>query len=132
MRLFHILIVVLLLALFEFSLAFAEEFRYDSHGKRDPFISSQEEVGGQLGFGELQLEGVIVDPKGNSYAIVNNEIIREGDLLQGFLLKKIESTKVLFEKGGEDFEVVLREDDELLKEYLEMQENKESEKSVPK
>ena len=109
--------------LLDFSLAFAEEFRYDSHGKRDPFVSPQDGVGGRLGFGELQLEGVVVDPKGDSYAIVNNEIIREGQSLQGFLLKKIESTKVLFEKEGEDFEVLLREDEELLKQYLEMQEN---------
>lgn len=123
----YILAVTLWFLAFEFSLAFAEEFRYDSHGRRDPFVSSiQDWAGGQLGYGELRLEGVIVDQKGGSYAIVNNQIVREGDLFQGFLLKKIGSTKVLFEKDGENFEVVLRQDDELMKQYLESQSGKKS------
>lgn len=100
---------------FDFSLAFAEEFRYDSHGKRDPFVSPAEafSVGGhQIGHGELHLEGVIIDQKGGSYAIVNGQIVKEGELFEGFLLKKIERNQVFFEKEGEKFDVILRQDDE--------------------
>lgn len=99
----------------DFSLAFAEEFRYDSHGKRDPFVSPAEvlSVGGrQISHGELRLEGVIVDQRGGSYAIVNGEIVRESELFQGFLLKKIEPNRVSFEKEGEKFDVILRQEDE--------------------
>ena len=100
----------------DFSLAFAVEFRYDSHGKRDPFVSPAN-AGAQLGSGELRLEGVVVDKKGGSYAIVNSQIVKEGESLQGFLLKKVDSNRVLFEKEGEDFEIILRQDEELLKQY---------------
>ena len=104
-----------------FSLAFAQEFRYDSHGKRDPFISQATGLaagGRQIGHSDLRLEGVILDQKGASYAIVNSEIVKQGDLFEGYLLKKIESNRVMFEKEGETFEVVLHQDDEMLKEYL--------------
>lgn len=105
---------ILCLGMTYFSLAFAEEFRYDSHGKRDPFIAPGEEVaaGGQVEHSRLSLEGVVVDEKGTSYAIVNSEIVRQGDTFQGFLLKKVEPNKATFEKEGERFEVLLRQDDE--------------------
>ncbi len=101
----------------DFSLAFAEEFRYDSHGRRDPFVSPAEAfaVGShQIGHGELRLEGVIIDQEGGSYAIVNSQIVKEGELFEGFLLKKIEPNRAFFEKGGEKFDVVLRQDDKEL------------------
>ena len=100
----------------DFSLAFAEEFRYDSNGRRDPFISSAD-AGAQMASGELKLEGIVVDKKGGSYAIVNSQIVRERDSLEGFLLKKVESNRVIFEKEGEDFEIILRQDEDLLKQY---------------
>ena len=99
-----------------FSLAFAQEFRYDSHGKRDPFVSPAQVLttGTQVSAGELRLEGVIVDPVGSSYAIVNGQIVREGDTLEGFLIKKVQANQVVFEKAGEIFEVALRQDEDLL------------------
>jgi|SRR3989338_7976903 len=115
-----VVLVLSVLCLFltsHFSLAFGVEFRYDSHGKRDPFLSPAS-AGSQMGSGELRLEGVVVDQSGGSYAIVNSQIVKEGESLQGFLLKKIESNRVLFEKEGEDFEIILRQDEELLKQYL--------------
>ncbi len=111
---------VLILLLSDFSLVFAEEFRYDSHGKRDPFLSPGSQIfeGSQLSHGDLRLEGIIVDQKGKSYAIVNSEIVSEGQMFEGFLLKKITSSEVIFEKDKENFKIPLRKDDELMDKYL--------------
>ena len=71
----------------DFSLAFAEEFRYDSHGKRDPFVSPAEAflVGGhQLGHGELRLEGVIIDQKAALTRLLIARLLRKGSILKGF------------------------------------------------
>ena len=112
------LFAVVCLALFDFSLAFAEEFRYDSQG-RDPFISPAQNLsGGEWSRGELKLEGVILDRKGSSFAIVNGQIIQEGQTLQDFQLKKVEENRVFFEKDGESFEIILHRDDELEGESL--------------
>ncbi len=118
MRIACLVVAIVYAAGFDFSLAFAEEFRYDSHGKRDPFVSPSDAllVGGhQMGHGELRIEGVIIDPKGDSYAIVNGQIVKEGDLFEGFTLKKVEPNQVTFEKDAEKFDIVLHEDDEALK-----------------
>ena len=106
--------VALYLGVAYFSLAFADEFRYDSHDQRDPFTAPGEEIaaGGQVGHSQLRLEGVVVDEKGTSYVIVNSEIVRQGDTFQGFLLKKVEPNQATFEKEGEHFEVLLRQDND--------------------
>ena len=117
-----------------FSLAFAQEFRYDSHGKRDPFVSPTQVLttGTQVSAGELRLEGVIVDPVGSSYAIVNGQIVREGDTLEGFLIKKVQANQVVFEKAGEIFEVALRQDEDLLGELGPDQEAKSQKSELKK
>ncbi|MBI4394775.1 MAG: hypothetical protein HY583_01115 [Candidatus Omnitrophica bacterium] len=105
--------------MYKFSVAFAEEFIYDSHGKRDPFVSVGEGyTGGGFGIGELRLEGVIVDAQGDSYALVNGEIVREGESLEGFLLKKVEKNRAIFDKDGEVVEVVLSQEEEDLKKII--------------
>ncbi len=108
------------LFLSDFSLAFTDEFRYDSHGKRDPFLSptTQSVAEGQLSHGELKLEGIVIDKDGQSYAVVNSEIVREGQKFQGFLLKKITTQDVTFQKDDETFTILLRQDDDFMKQYL--------------
>ena len=119
LSLYRIAMIGLLLGLFlaDFSLAIADEFRYDSHGKRDPFLSpTTQNVGeGQLSHGELKLEGIVVDKNGQSYAVVNSEIVREGQKFQGFVLKKITTQEVTFQKDDENFNIPLRQDDDLMK-----------------
>ncbi|MBI4358767.1 MAG: hypothetical protein HY584_05645 [Candidatus Omnitrophica bacterium] len=96
-----------------FSLAFAEEFRYDTQG-RDPFLSPMQNLsGGEWSRGELKLEGIILDRKGKSFAIVNGEIVQEGQTLEGFQLTKVEKNRVFLEKDQESFEIILHEDNEL-------------------
>lgn len=104
----------------DFSLVFGDEFRYDNHGKRDPFLSPgvQNFAESQISHGKLRLEGIVLDKEGQSYAIVNSEIVREGQAFQGFLLQKITAQEVIFQKGEETFKVPLRQDDELMDQYL--------------
>ena len=119
-----LILVFILCAQIVFSVAFADEFSYDSHGKRDPFVSPDLAHAG-LGTGELKLEGVIIDATKGSYALVNGEIVREGDSFDGFTLKKVESNRAIFDKDGEVLEVLLRQDEEALKEYAENKTNQD-------
>lgn len=119
------LLIVLILYVFSptgasvFSLAFGEEFRYDSHNKRDPLIAPEVGLSGvQFRQGGLHLEGVVIDKKAGSYAIVNGQIVKEGTVLNGYLLKKVNANHAIFEKDGETVEAVLRQDDDLMKQYL--------------
>ena len=115
-------IISTFLALFlsGFSLVFGNEFSYDSHGKRDPFVSatSQNFSNTELTHGELRLEGIVVDSKGQSYAIVNSEIVREGQVFSGFLLKKITEREVTFQKDDEIFNIPLRKDNDAANESI--------------
>ena len=112
-------LIIWLLSPGYFSLAIEVDFRCDSHGRRDPFISIESAwKGGVSGQGDFTLEGVILDPKGESFAIVNSEIVKEGDQFEGFQLVKVEANRAVFRQDGEDFEVLLRQDDEdFLKQY---------------
>ena len=103
LRIAKILVAVFFVINF-FSIAIAEEFRYDSRGKRDPFSvaakgSSLLEGAGTLA--QLKLEGVVVDPKGKSVAIVNGEMFTEGARIgDSVTIKKITDKGVEFESEG--------------------------------
>lgn len=109
------------------SRAFASDFHYDAKAKRDPFLSPAEAsmLKKQIGSGELHLEGIIIDPKSASYAVVNREVVKAGETFSGFLLKKIEPNAATFEKDGEAFVLFLREDEKSAA-------NQKAEPSTPK
>lgn len=100
-----------------FSMAVAAEFSYDSHGKRDPFFivnKARTIVAEDDGYmTHLKLEGVVVDPKGKSVAIVNGEMFNEGDKISdSILVKKITNEGVEFESGGKSFNIPIVTKDE--------------------
>ncbi len=102
-----ILFFVLLVTPTLFSIAFAKEFRYDSHGKRDPFsLASRSIKGADVNVTHLKLEGVVMDPKGHSLAVVNGEMVGEGDRIGStILVKKITKEGVEFENNGQAFTI---------------------------
>ncbi|MBI4550589.1 MAG: hypothetical protein HY714_06650, partial [Candidatus Omnitrophica bacterium] len=60
-----------------------DDFTYDSHGKRDPLIpwKSEPQIQEAEDLTDLKIEGIIFDPERGSYAILNGNVVREGESL---------------------------------------------------
>lgn len=101
---------------------FAEDFVYNSKGKRDPFVPlagagavyQVKEAADINSIEDVVLEGILYDSKGGSIAIINGIILKEGDQAGIITIDKIEPKKVILriednahelflgkEKGGE-------------------------------
>ena len=95
------------------------EFIYDAKNKRNPFIplvtpdgrllKLENEEGQTPG---LSLEGVIYDNYGVSYALVNGEPVKVGDMAGEYQVLKIEKRKVTFVKEGQTLEIELKKEGE--------------------
>ena len=106
--------------LFSMSLVYAQEsgeiFVYDSKGKRDPFQSLVSPEGYLInieplsGISEIVIEGIIYDPKGSSFAIINSEVVKSGDAIGGYEVLDIQQNKVTLLKDAEKFEIELKEE----------------------
>ncbi|MBU0549087.1 MAG: hypothetical protein KJ838_02040 [Candidatus Omnitrophica bacterium] len=93
---------------------FAEEaIVYEDKGRRDPFIAlvtpdgrllNLEPVGSER---KIVLEGIIYDPKGPSYVIINDQILSVGDFISGQAIFKIEENKVILLKDNQPVELIL-------------------------
>ena len=110
----------ILFAFLSTGISFAQErFIYDSGGKPDPFtpwvtadgrlqiLISQEKKNES----ELELEGIIFDKYGLSYAMVNGVVVKIGDIIDGYQVLKVEEKRVIFIKDGELKEVAIKEDE---------------------
>lgn len=90
--------------------AFAEEkFTYDAKGKRDPFVPLVSEGGvyisdayGISGIKDIRLEGIVWDEAKGSIAIINGEIVREGQKIGAAEILRIEKDTVIFNIDGEE------------------------------
>src|SRR3989338_1123599 len=106
----------------------AGDFIYQSEGKRDPFLPAGMAVkeGAKLGMTNIHIEGVIIDPKKNgSYALINGEPRRIGEEFDGVRIKDIKKDVIVFIKdNGEMFEMVINQEEEMLKEMLAKQSTK--------
>jgi hypothetical protein len=111
MKIIPTFITILLMA----SIVLAEgPFKYDSKGKRDPFVPLVSETGvsisdiyGISSIKDIRLEGIVWDDKGGSIAIINGEIIKEGEVLGVLKLLKIQKDGVVFDIDGEEVKVDL-------------------------
>jgi len=95
-----------------------EGFVYNDHGKPDPFIPwvtadgrlqvlvAQERKNDD----ELKIEGIIYDTRALSFAIINGEVVKVGDRIQGYQVLKIEENKVIVIKEGQPKEILLPEE----------------------
>lgn len=61
--------------------------------------------------GTLTLEGIIFDPRGLSYAIVNAAVVKTGDTILGFTVLRIEKEKVVFIRNNVTTELFLKKED---------------------
>lgn len=95
-----------------------EEFKYDSKGKRNPFIPLVTPDGKLINLDSeetknngFMLEGIIFDKNGVSYAIVNGSVVKVGDIVGQAQVLKIEKNSVIFVKDGQTSQVSLKEED---------------------
>lgn len=92
-------------------------FIYDSKGKHNPFIPLVTPDGRLLKLEPqtmegLLLEGIVYDKDGLSYAVVNGEIVKLGDEINGYQVLKIKEDRVTFIKEGQPIEVELKKEEE--------------------
>ena len=110
------LIAVLVLILSVASVAFAEgAYEYDSKGKLDPFVPLISESGAYVsdayaitGIKDVRLEGIVWDDAKGSVAIINGEIVEEGQEIGSVKVLEIKNDSVIFDVGGEEVKVELR------------------------
>ena len=96
----------------------AEQFKYDSHGKRDPLVPliGQDKPGGSVGFSEIvsiddvRLEGIAGEINGNKTAIVNGELVKEGFKAGEICIGKITKNSVTLTISGKEFTINLPEE----------------------
>lgn len=107
------LIGILLVSYAFFSVAGAEEIRYDRADRRDPFaplVGPYALEGKILGEGGISIEGIIFDPKAGSYALVGGQIYREGESVEGAKLVHIFPDRVILLQESEEIVIWLREE----------------------
>ncbi|MBF0253446.1 MAG: hypothetical protein HQL29_06500 [Candidatus Omnitrophica bacterium] len=93
------------------------EFVYQSAGKRDPFVPllgdaatrTVSGIKGIIGKEDLTLQGVLVAADGSKQAIVNGEIISEGDSVGNVLIVAISDNTVRVRFKESEFDLVLYE-----------------------
>lgn len=92
---------------------------YEAKGKRDPFIALVTPDGRIIEppepkeriEGPPQLEGFMYDAKGISYAVMDGEVFRAGDMVGDYQIIRIDSNKVIMQKANQVFELELRKED---------------------
>ncbi|MCX5697156.1 MAG: hypothetical protein NTU54_04210 [Candidatus Omnitrophica bacterium] len=92
-----------------------ERFVYDRGGGRNPFIPLITPDGRMVQLdttevkrsGDLLVEGIIYDDSGMSYAVVNSQIVKAGDQVQGYEVVTIEKNKIIIKKDNSVKEIPL-------------------------
>lgn len=111
------LLALLLAALSAPAPAWAE---YRAKGKRDPLIPLLNAEGQRIyppGYDEevatgiqgLVLQGIVFDPQSDSYAILNGQLVREKDEIEGMQVLEIGPRAITIQAGGQKHELVIQE-----------------------
>ncbi len=93
-----------------------EDFMYDSHGRRDPFwplVSSSGAIlsyDDSLQFSDMVLEGVIYDPDGERFAIINSRVVKIEDRIGGFVVTAVNQDSVTLYRQGQEFSLNLKKE----------------------
>lgn len=94
---------------------------YDSKGRRDPFVPlllpdgrrinppGVEEGSGAGGLGSVALQGIVYDPGGDSYAILNGHVLREKQEMEGIKVLEIKPNSVTIWKDGETHRLTVQQ-----------------------
>ncbi len=111
-------LLVVIVILSSCIVATAAEFTYDDHGTRDPLLPLVDERGRKVGglrgvssLGDLVLEGIAWDKHSTAVAIMNGEIVRVGDDLDGLLVEEIHRNRVVVKQGEQRHTIWLAGED---------------------
>lgn len=95
------------------------EAAYDAKGQRDPFVAlltpegavrepaAPRPAASRFGAGDLALEGIVYDPRGDSIAILDGEVFRAGDIRGGIEVLTVGPSSVIILKDGLERELEL-------------------------
>ena len=112
-----ILAIFFILGGSNFAFAQNAQFVYDDHGRRDPFWKLVSPSGAVLNYerdiliSEMTLEGIIFDPHGKSFAIINSNVVKPKDYIGFYLVDAIEPRKVKLIKGQQEFVLELKKEE---------------------
>ena len=99
------------------SSADAENFGYNSHGRRDPYVSlvgpekpTLTKLSDITSVEDIRLEGIVSGSKGNMVAMMNGEIVKVNDKIGDIVVKSITKAGVTLTVGGKEYQVKLPEE----------------------
>jgi hypothetical protein len=107
-------VLCLLLLLMTFAYADNKAFVYNEHGKRDPFGPLISPSGTLISYDsditatDLNLEGILLDAKGNNLAIINGKILKVSDKVGAYTVDVISNDHVDIVKGEERLTVKIK------------------------
>jgi len=96
------------------------EAGYDSAGRRDPFVpligvsprdTARRGVWSVLSVDDVLLQGIVINPDGSRSAVINGEVIKEGEIIDQVLIKSVGENDVIIEINGRMHELKLYEED---------------------
>jgi len=93
------------------------KYVYDSHGKRDPFVplvgsdkaGSAESLEEVMSIDDVYLQGVASDSVGQKIAILNGQMIKEGQTIGRVTVKSISQNKVAILIDDREYELNIYE-----------------------
>ncbi len=92
---------------------FAAEIRYDNGGRRDPFtplIGPNGALTYKFNPTDLNIEGIIYDPRGTSLVLLNGEFYKEGQTVKNATVISIFKDRVLLRQEDEEKTIWLRDE----------------------
>lgn len=112
-------ILIILVLIFPVNLLADEPFRYDSKGKRDPFMplvtGKSKVTSGLEGVelpADLNVEGIVIDRIKGSFAILNGVIVKENEESGNIKVLKINEKSVKVLINDIEYEINLKEESE--------------------
>jgi len=74
---------------------------------RDPFSEKSALAGGDLAISEIKLEGILFHYGNVPRAVINGEMVGEGDKIESFTVNKISKDAVILNDGEKDYKLQL-------------------------
>lgn len=92
---------------------------YQPKGKRDPFVPLLTSDGQRIhppgaedgqgsGLGNLVLQGIVFDPKSDSYAVISGQVVREQEELEGVKVVRIDPDSVTVLVDGQSHRLTVQ------------------------